>query len=152
MRTSQYGYTVRWGGKAIVATDDGGYLLGGPLHYFGAGDADLWLVKLDNKGKIEWQYTLGGHDYEWLHWVEQTADGGFILAGLTQSFGKGGTDLWLIKLNDLAEVEWQRCYGGEEDDSASVVRAGISGGYVVVGETYSFGSGGQDIITFKLFS
>ena len=254
MRTSQYGYTVRWGGKAIVSTDDGGYLLGGPL-YFGPDDAELWLVKLDSKGKIKWQYTLGGHDYEWFHWMEQTSDGGFIVAGLTQSFGEGGTDLWLIKLKALGEVEWQkayqtsgnlslvevhqtedggfigvgniyspeyefksdflvmkfsasgevqwawryggdleerarsiiqtsdggylvagssrsfgagsqdiwllklnaqgqvewqRCYGGEKDDSASVVRAGISGGYVVVGETYSFGSGGQDIITFKL--
>ncbi|HDJ24406.1 MAG TPA: hypothetical protein ENF17_11015 [Candidatus Aminicenantes bacterium] len=52
MRISQYGYTVRWGGKAIASTDDGDYLLGGPL-YFGPDDADLWLVKLDSKGKIE---------------------------------------------------------------------------------------------------
>jgi hypothetical protein len=79
-------------------TNDGGYIIAGSTVSFGVGSEDVWLVKTDPQGEEEWRYSCGGSGTDNAQAVGQTADGGYILAGLTSSYGAGGNDLWLIRV------------------------------------------------------
>lgn len=81
---------------SVVETSDGGYALAGYTESFGVGEADVWLVKTDANGNMQWNQTYGGASSEWARSVIQTKDGGYALAGTTYSFGAGGGDFWLI--------------------------------------------------------
>jgi len=88
---------------SVVETDDGGYALAGRTKSFGAGNADFWLIKADSSGNHEWNKTYGGAGNDPAHSmieirVVETGDGGYALAGFTQSFGAGNQDFWLIKV------------------------------------------------------
>ena len=117
---------------------------------FGAGSYDAWVFKLDATGNIEWQKTYGGPRWDRAWSVQQTSDGGYIVAGFTQSFGAGGQDFWVLKLDASGNVEWQKTYGGPADDRALWVVEADDGGYAVVGTTASFGAGYSDIWLLKL--
>jgi len=137
---------------SIQQTTDGGYVVAGETQSYGAGDWDVWLLKLDSSGAIQWQKTYGGR---WLEAtssdpIQQTADGGYVVSGRTESFGAGGSDLWVLKLDGQGAIQWQKTYGGQEDDLARAIRQAPDGGYVVAGYTQSFGAGGWDIWVLKL--
>lgn len=83
--------------RSVVQTDDGGYLLAGYTKSFGAGNEDVWLVKVDSNGNEQWNQTFGGKNTDWAMSIQQTMEGGYIVAGHTKSFGVGG-DAWLIKI------------------------------------------------------
>lgn len=126
---------------SVVQTTDGGYALLGYTDSFGAGGTDLWLVKTDANGNEEWNKTFGGKEYDYGMSVVQTVDGGFVLAGITRSFGAGWTDIWLIKTDANGNMQWNRTYGGTDwdymDGERSVVQTS-DGGYAIVGYTNSF--------------
>lgn len=82
----------------IVQTGDGGYALLGSTRSFGAGSVDLWLVKTDSAGNMQWNKTYGGTNDEYADSLVETSDGGYALGGSTTSFGAGGSDAWLIKI------------------------------------------------------
>ena len=126
--------TIQWqktyGGRlddqavSIQQTTDGGYVVAGETQSYGAGDWDVWLLKLDSSGAIQWQKTYGGR---WLEAtssdpIQQTADGGYVVSGRTESFGAGGSDLWVLKLDGQGAIQWQKTYGGQEDDLARAIR------------------------------
>jgi len=90
----------------LVETSDGGYALFGDTYSFGAGRADFWLVKTDGSGNIEWNRTYGGASWDHASSLVQTSDGGFALAGDTNSFGNGGYDFWLVKTNEQGIPEF----------------------------------------------
>jgi gliding motility-associated-like protein len=105
---------------------------------------DLWVVKLDKCGTIQWQLTLGGTGYESARDIEQTSDGGFIVLGETNSTdggvvaGYGGTkDIWLIKLNAAGTVDWQKRYGGSGLDIGNHIRIADDGGYLIAASSSS---------------
>lgn len=124
--------------KAIQQTKDGGYILGGysnsPVsgdrtapHY---GQGDYWIVKLDKDGVEEWQSSYGGDKDDNLFAMQQTKDGGFILGGNSNSgstntkskTNRKGTDFWVLKLNEIGNIEWQETYNyGEKDILNSIV-------------------------------
>jgi predicted secreted protein len=85
-------------GSAIVQTVDGGYAIMGDTYSFGAGGCDLWLVKTDLAGNMQWNATYGGASEDHGESLIQTCDGGYALVGWTSSFGAGERDFWLIKL------------------------------------------------------
>jgi uncharacterized delta-60 repeat protein len=134
----------------IQQTSDGGYIVAGRTESFGAGGYDVWVLKLDEDGDIEWQKTYGDDWYEEAHAVRQTLDGGFVVAGFTASFGAGDWDLWILKLNPNGTVQWQKTFGGSDDDWCWSVYETDDGGCVVGGETESFGAGPEDMWVLKL--
>jgi len=99
----------------------------------------ILLQKLSSAGDVEWQRAYGGSEREEAHSIQQTDDGGYIVAGETGSFGAGGNDTWILKLSTAGDVEWQKTYGGSGYSSADSIQQTSDGGYIVVDETGSFG-------------
>lgn len=127
----------------VQQTSDGGYILAGAtgFSFGGAEDADGWLIKTDVSGNEEWSQIFGGSSNDYTYSVQQTTDGGYILAGTTNSFGAGREDLWLLKTDALGNKEWDKTFGGEVSDYASSAQQTTDGGYILFGTTNSFSAG-----------
>jgi hypothetical protein len=104
------GSELAWAG--FVQTTDGGYALAGYTNSFGAGGCDSWLVKTDASGNEQWNNTYGGTSNEMAFDIVQTGDGGYVLAGWTESYGVGGSDCYLVKTDASGNMQWNRTYGG----------------------------------------
>jgi hypothetical protein len=139
-----YGGTKNEYGFCLAQTSDGGYAMAGSTYSFGAGNHDSWLVKTDAFGNMEWNQTYGGTDADGATSLIQTADGGYVLAGSTRSFGAGEDDFWLIKTDEVGKMQWNRTYGGTGSDIAISLIETSDGGYALVGYTESFGAGSDD--------
>jgi len=137
---------------SIQQTSDGGCIVAGETGSFGARDKDIWILKLSSTGDIEWQRTYGGSEWETDPFIQQTNDGGYIVAGHTYSFGAGAKDIWILKLSSTGDIDWQKTYGGSSSDSASSIQQTSDGGYIVISETWSFSAGDSDIWILKLSS
>jgi hypothetical protein len=133
----------------VEQTTDGGFIIVGITHSFGEGESDFWLVKTDPQGNKEWSLTFGGPDWDRASSVQQTADGGFVIASATHSFGKGRDDFWLVKTDPQGNKEWSRTFGGPYDDSASALQQTADGGFIITGTTYSFDQSGGDFWLVK---
>jgi hypothetical protein len=136
-------------GHSVQQTSDGGFILLGWTESFDAREADVWLIKTDASGNIEWDRTFGGSDRDKGSSVQQTSDGGFILVGYTESFGAGWADVWLIKTDADGNKLWEKTFGGSGLDSGSSVQQTSDGGFILVGYTTSFGAGGFDVWLIK---
>jgi hypothetical protein len=130
-------------GVFVSPTRDGGYVAVGVSQSLPEGDEDVYLVRTDSAGELLWSQTYGGnaHDNGWS--VRETEDG-FMIAGFTESFGSGGFDFYLLATDSRGEIVWSETYGGESDDRAWALAPASGGGFVLVGETKSFGAGEED--------
>jgi hypothetical protein len=135
---------------SVLQTSDGGYIVAGWTNSFGAGDYDLFLIKTDAFGNLQWAKTYGGagDEYTWTS-LQQTSDGGYIVAGWTNSFGAGDYDLFLIKTDAFGNLQWAKTYRGAGDEWRPAVRQTSDGGYIVVSYTTSFGAGLSDAFLVK---
>jgi hypothetical protein len=125
------GYHDEWG-MIIQGTTDGGYAVFGSIAS-GAGSSDMWLVKTDAQGDTQWTRVYGSEAPEYCHSGQQTSDGGYILAGSTESFGEGNTDIWLVKTDAVGDTLWTKTYGGTDYDDAESVYQTNDGGYIITG-------------------
>ncbi len=136
----------------IQQTIDGGYIVVGDTGSSGAGESDIWFLKLSSDGDIEWQKTYVGDKSYSVSFIHERGDGGYVAAGSTGSSGAGTTDIWFLKLSSDGDIEWQKTYGGNKSDSASFIQQTGDGGYIVAGSTASFGAEGSDFWFLKLSS
>jgi len=137
-------------GQSLIQTSDGGYAIAGATTSFGAGYADVYVVKLDANGNLQWTKTIGGKNIEEGFSLIQTSDGGYAIAGYTTSFGAGGLDVYVVKLNANGNLQWTKTIGGPKDDWGISLIQTSDGGYAIAGITSSFGAGEWDVYVVKL--
>ncbi len=143
--------------SSIIQTSDGGFIFTGMtrsnngdltgLGYHGG--FDIWVVKLapdtgtNTPPIIEWKKCFGGTGDDGLGSIQQTSDGGYIMIGFTTSNdgdvsgNHGSDDIWVIKLNSVGSIQWQKCLGGSGIDDGGSIQQTFDGGYILTGDTYS---------------
>ncbi|MGE0562830.1 MAG: T9SS C-terminal target domain-containing protein [Flavobacteriales bacterium] len=131
--------------SSIQQTTDGGYIVAGGSDYSDGdvtgnhGYYDYWVVKLDSIGTIAWQKSLGGTGRDLASFIQQTTDGGYVVAGESDSHDgdvtsyHGGKEYWVVKLNSMGTIEWQKCLGGTGGDYAKSIQQTTDGSYVIAG-------------------
>ncbi|TET45521.1 T9SS type A sorting domain-containing protein [candidate division TA06 bacterium] len=131
-----YGDSLYQGGYSVVQTQDGGYIIAGSTYlFFGSDSSDVYLIKTDSLGDTLWTKTFGGNLSDRGSSIQQTQDGGYIIAGATESFGAGSTDVYLIKTDSAGTVLWDTTYGGSYADVGRSVYQTLDGGYIITGVT-----------------
>jgi len=133
----------------VTQTTDGGYILVGETLSFGAGSYDFYVVKTDASGNAEWEKTYGGSEWDDGLSIEQTTDGGYIIAGNSGSSSVNG-DGYVVKTDASGNIEWEKTVGGSEYDCAHAIKQTADGGYIVAGETYSYGATEGDALLVKV--
>jgi len=135
-------------------TSDGGYIINGNTKNYGAGSDDLWLIKTDSSGNMEWNKTYGGTKSEVTWSMCNTNDGGYAIIATTNYGGFSGTkdDALLIKTDNDGNAEWSETYGGSNRDRGYYVSQTNDGGYIISGRTESIGAGGSDGWIMKISS
>ncbi|WP_461867150.1 PEGA domain-containing protein [Thermococcus sp.] len=136
--------------NAVAIAPNGDIIVVGYTKSFGMGDADVWVLRLDENGNVKWQKTYGGSRSDWANAVIVDKNRNIIVAGWTRSFGAGDDDIWVLKLNSEGNVKWQKTYGGSNWDAASTVALTSTGDIVVAGSTASFGAGSADVWVLRL--
>jgi hypothetical protein len=147
-----FGGTLTDCGYSIQQTDDGGYIIAGYTDSFGAGSYDVWLIRTDASGNQQWSRAIGGSDEDMGTCVQKTIDGGYIVTGHTYSYGAGSADVWVIKIDANGTQKWKRAIGGSNTDKGYCIQETSDGGYIVVGDTYSYGAGDSDIWLIRIAS
>jgi hypothetical protein len=150
--SSEFG--VSWAGDdvayAITPIDgENSTMLAGYTTSFGAGGSDVWLVKVTNtlnfldgepwyyRDRIDWRKTYGGAQDDGGKSLVQAGDGGYVIAGYTESYGAGRFDMYLIKVDSDGNLLWDRTYGGSQADGANCIVHAGDNGYVIAGYTAS---------------
>jgi hypothetical protein len=129
-------------GRAVLQTPDKGYLIAGHTKSFGAGAYDVYLIRTDSLGNALWTKTFGDSLDDNCYSVLQTSDKGYILAGVTYSYGAGQSDVYVTKTDSLGNSVWERTCGGTSYDDAYSAHEVEGGNYLIGGYTHSFGHGG----------
>lgn len=131
--------------ESIIQTTDRGFLISG-VTFSNDGDitqnkgyGDFWILKLSEDGELEWQKTLGGSESEWARSAQQTSDGGYIIAGNSNSVdGDVSSNIfpenaWVVKLNQFGEMVWEKSFGELFGDTAYKIKELSNGDFVFVG-------------------
>ncbi len=137
--------------RNIKQTHDGGYIVVGNTDSTTGditnnhGKSDLWIIKLNSNGNVEWQKTYGGSSYDDGYDIIQTNDGGFAVAGHSRSIdgdltglnNADNNDIWLLKIDNIGNIMWQKMYGGTGDDQGRKIYQTADNGFIIGGETTS---------------
>jgi hypothetical protein len=135
---------------AVTHTKDGGYAFFGTTDSFGAGGLDAYLVKTDSSGNMQWERTFGGSGDDIAFDGQQTGDGGYVMAGSTNSFGVAKSNVYLVKTDSTGSVLWQQNFGGSGTTIGYAVQQTTDGGYITVGATDSFSANKLSVYLVKV--
>ena len=145
--------------QSSCLTKDGGFIIGGWSYSQKSGEKttynngifypDFWIIKFNKKGEIQWQKSLGGTNLDYLRSIAITDDGGYIIAGESASDSsgdksensRGSADFWVIKLDSIGNIQWDKTYGGSGTELCGAVKQTADGGYIIVGASNSNISG-----------
>jgi len=152
------GGSTEYGQKIIRTSTVENYVIAGITNSSGQGAADLWIKKIDNTGAVIWGRTLGGPVADGqtsaggLCGLIEDADGGYVVASSTQSYGQGLSDVYVAKLSSSGSLLWTRTVGGVGNDFGYSIALTSDGGYIIAGSTFSYGAGSSDMYIVKLTS
>jgi len=146
--TKTYGEVGYNYGHYVRQTSDDGYVIAGWID--ATLDTDVWLLKTDSLGDTVWTKSYGDTLDDRGYSVQQTSDGGYILVGYTDSFGAGSSDLWLVRTDSLGDTLWTTTYGWTGAEGGIEVQQTTDGGYIIAGETNSFGAGSYDVWLLRI--
>ena len=133
----------------ILQTSDGGYIISGTTKSYGHGGSDIWLIKTDPTGFMEWDAYFGGSNTDQGGAIQQMTDGGYIIIGNTEFSGDGDHDIYLIRTNSHGDSLWTKSFGGAGLELGADVQILEDDGFILLGSTESFGNGGSDIWLIK---
>ncbi|MCF8434928.1 MAG: hypothetical protein K9G37_10665, partial [Crocinitomicaceae bacterium] len=136
-------------GREVQETNDGGYIVVGYTSAIDINFSDVYLIKLNSAGVVQWKKTYGGNSYDIGYTVQQTTDNGFIIGATTNSYGAGNWDAYLIKTDVNGVLQWSKTYGKSGEDRAQCARQTPDGGYILCGRSTSFGLGSFDVALYK---
>ena len=145
-----YGDTKDDDAYDVVQTGDGGYVVVGSTKSNGSGLADLWVMRTDGLGELVWEKVLGGAKNDAAYSLIALDGGEYLLTGSTASYGAGNGDVWVLKISDGGDVLWNITYGGPMNDVGRGIISTADGGFMVVGDTSSYGAGWSDVWLIKM--
>jgi hypothetical protein len=140
-------------GRHIIKTEDNGYLLLGYTNSYAEGNFfDVLLIKIDANGVILWSKTYGVDKSEYGYKIERAHDGGYVILGeiINMINNDKNSDVLLVKVSEKGDFEWSRIYGGIQTDYLYSIHQTKDGGYIMGGETNSFGAGEWDFYIVKV--
>ena len=137
--TKTYGGTEGDGSFSVEECSDGGFIIAGGTRSFGSGKADVYLIRTDKNGDTLWTKTYGGPERDEAYSVQECSDGGFIITGETKSFDADSVDVYLIRTDKNGDTLWTKTYGGPKYDGGYSVQECSDGGFIIAGETESWG-------------
>lgn len=134
--TKRYGGVDDESGKEVQQTGDFGYIIAGGIYSTSPPTKeDFWLLKTDEKGDTLWTKTYGGEEYDWGYSVKELRNGGYIIAGGTNSFGLSEADVWLLRTDEKGDTLWTKLIGGGNWDWANCIQKVEGGGFIMAGAT-----------------
>jgi len=136
-------------GGGVVQTFDGGFAITGGITPYSTKWEDVCLIRTDENGDELWCSLFGGNDLDHGNSIIQTADGDFLIAGTTHSYGPKGFNGWVIKVDENGDEIWNVSFGGNDDDTAECVIQSNDGGFVIAGR-YGCGDGSDDAWLVKI--
>jgi hypothetical protein len=140
---------VNEAGREVQQTSDGGYIVAGYSDGLGTSFYDVYLIKLNATGGVQWKKTFGGSSYDFAYTVQQTTDNGYIIGATTNSFGAGDYNAYLLKTDVNGTLQWSKTYGKTGEDRVQCARQTSDGGYILCGRSNSFGAGNFDATLHK---
>lgn len=135
---------------SIQQTTDEGYIVAGYTGSFGSGGFDIWILKLNTYGNIIWEKTYGGLYNDYGRAIQQTADGGYIVAGYTATSLGENFDVLVLKLDGNGDLSWHKIYGDSGSDIPRSIQQTLDGGYILAAYSDSFGDNTTDLWILKL--
>jgi hypothetical protein len=132
----------------MLEAPGGGFVIAGDTRSFGAGGSDFYMAKTDGKGGLLWTRTFGGPKDEHCLSIENAYGGGYIMAGATESYGAGESDIYLVKTDADGDCVWARTLGGPDFDYAYCIRRTNDGNYILAG--YTSVKGNSDAALIKV--
>lgn len=147
--TQVYGGTEHDNSQGVIQTSDGGYLVVGQTQSFGATASDVYLIRTDANGDSLWTKTYASDGEDYGQGVIQTSDGGFMVAGSTNSSVSAGSNFFLMKTDTAGVAQWTKYHGGPSGGECHAITATNDGGFVMVGNTTFYGAGSNDVYLIK---
>lgn len=135
---------------SLVHTKDGEFVIVGSTDSYGAGRLDMYIVKTNANGDTIWSKVYGTDGFDYGRSIQETSDGGFIVAGYTTPLGNTWGDVWILKINSIGNIQWSKTFGGNYYDFSSCIKEIENKEYLILASTESFGTGASDLWILKI--